>query len=266
LYGAEIWGGNAFSKTSRTNVEAVALRFYKGILGLPKGAASAAVMLELCRIKMQEEALLSAIRYWFKLQSMPDTRLVKQCLIRQTSMANRGLDCWALRVKEALGCLGLAYLWELNIEGDPRIHFELVHQRMRDISRAAQIEEAKNCTSLTGYVSRKVHTETGQEYDDIFPSCRRWLAICRLKLWRSLPVQIVNGITKCEMCDETVESFDRDGVWRHFLAGQCSKTRQYAMFSTQDSFEDMQDIAICHPEYFVDGNKQVFKLLGHKRH
>ena len=142
-YGSEIWGGSFFSEKTSKNLESVALRFYKSLLGIPKGSPSTGVLLELDRIKFREQIFINSVRFWLRISFLPQTRLVYKCLQKQIRMADQGRKCWALQVKNGLNCLGLSVFWTRGVNLGKKKVMSIVKQRVKDISRATLIEEAK---------------------------------------------------------------------------------------------------------------------------
>jgi hypothetical protein len=103
LYGSEIWG---VYPSSNTRLERPGLRFLKTILGLPQGAPSSAVRLEMATIKFREKALYRALSYWGRLTKLPPNHPDHQCLVYQYELVERGVQCWAYYIKDYLFRLG----------------------------------------------------------------------------------------------------------------------------------------------------------------
>ena len=262
LYGSEVWSGGLLSDRNNSLLESVALRFYKSMLGLPRGTPSDGVLLELSRIKVREQSIINMVRFWLRISALPESRLVKKCLKKQTVMANNGKQCWALQVKSALECLGFASLW--NREGILSIRrktmMSIIKQKVRDISRTTLFEHIKEKSSLVFYEKYKTGTAPGHDYDTFSPQDRRWLAIVRLNLKRSLPVETKDGAVKCQICEKTI-SREEEILWKHFFISGCKIVENESNFFPSEGYNDIVEMAIKNSTFFLEQNKVIIKKL-----
>ena len=108
LYGVEL---AAFSG-KWIEMERAARKFYKKLLGLPKGTAGVGVEALLGRCRMRDEAIIKALMFWFRLIRLPEGHLACKAWKMQRDWADRGLKCWGLGVKAELARIGQPGLWE----------------------------------------------------------------------------------------------------------------------------------------------------------
>ena len=259
MYGSEVWGGHLLSEKGASALESTALRFYKSLLGISKGAPSTGVLLELNRLKMKEQMIINIIRYWLRISSFPPSRLVSICLRKQKQMAEEGKQCWALQVKKALDCLGLSFFWDRTDNLNKKRAIAIIKERVKDISHVTLLEQAKEKPSLSVYVQYKSQVEPFQKYNFLKPEERRWLAIIRLNLKRSLPIIEQNGVLICQVCQSQIK--ETNEKWKHIFIQGCTITSS-STFSDQDSYNDVVKFAIENPKLFIEKNNFVIKRLS----
>ena len=172
------------------------------MLGLPKGTPSSAILLELSRLKIKKQIQINTIRFWLRLVALPQTRLARKCVDKQMKLANENKKCWGLQVKIALDNLGLSYLWRTATEThiNRKRMMVCIKQKVADSNRAELFEDIKSKSSLKRYEKFKSLMPPGQDYDDLTPHSRRSLAIVRLNLKRSLPIEKQDGNLVCKVC------------------------------------------------------------------
>lgn len=115
-YGSEIWG-----VCDLAAVEKVASRFYRIILRLPSNTSIDLARGELGRRSLKPMIYKRVMKYWLKLLNASPDSMIAQSYRRQFEMAEKGKDCWGLRLKKLLFALGFGYVWvEQEILNIPR--------------------------------------------------------------------------------------------------------------------------------------------------
>ena len=109
LYGSEIWGTVL---TQRNNpLFKFFNKFYKTILGVPGYSSTTGVHFELGRLPVNFNVDMIMFKYWFRLISLPSSRLVSHCyktLLEQTHFN----DEWIQRIKKIIQQSGQFYIWD----------------------------------------------------------------------------------------------------------------------------------------------------------
>lgn len=260
LHGSEIWGGSILGEKTNSNLESVALRFYKSILGVPKGTPSAGILLELDRLKMRDQTIINVIRFWLRISKLSQSRLVYKCLTKQISWANEGKQCWGMVVKRSLDCLGLSFAWSNSTELNKKSFMKLIKQKVKDHSREHCYSEVREKTSLSCYEEPKRSVEPAQQYDSLTPTQRRWLAIVRLNLKRSLPVEERDGELVCKICSAKISS---NLLWKHFFIQGCHTVKDGSVFKHFLGFKEISELAIKNKKSFLDKTEKIIKLLAY---
>ena len=219
LYGSELW--SVFPPKYKRNapqnmsiqfreLDKPLLRFSKLLLGLPRGAASSAVLLDLALNTMRSKAFCRVIKYWLKIQLYPDDHIMKHCLRYQESIIIDGAKPWLYFARDLLNRYGFGTLHN----HDPTNNAKLLRaftQRVRDINFSELREEATGLRSLQFYRSRKLEIKEPEHYTAFKFSDRRIVAHLRLNLKYSLPFD--HETDMCKMCEEVIDC----GYWEHFL-------------------------------------------------
>ena len=128
-YGAEIWG-----VTGGKEMELVANKFYKTVLGLRKNASVVFTQGELGRQTMESLIEIKIIKYWLKLIRCNNDRAVKKCYDYQKHLADRGNESWGSKVKGLLFSYGFGEVWMCQEVGDENAFLSRFKQRVSDIS------------------------------------------------------------------------------------------------------------------------------------
>ena len=78
-----------------------------------------------------------ALKYWLKLISSEENRLIRSAYDYQRRAANQNLPCWALDIKNLLNKIGLSYLWvnqdNINVNDHKGIE-RLLKKKLFDIN------------------------------------------------------------------------------------------------------------------------------------
>ena len=92
LYGSEIWGVCKPLKTNKNgdfdtqncssgikSVDKFVNKFYKSLLGVPTHTSTVGIHMELGRLPIKLNIIKAMLKFWFRLVTLPQNRLVSQC-------------------------------------------------------------------------------------------------------------------------------------------------------------------------------------------
>ena len=120
LYGCEVWGPQ-ISK-SNNNISKFVNKFYRILLGVPGYTSTMGVHVELGRFPIDINVHSSMLKYWTRLITLPESRLVSHCywsLYNNPDTAKS--DPWLNSIKNLIFSTGQYYIWnnqsELKIMG-----------------------------------------------------------------------------------------------------------------------------------------------------
>ena len=208
LYGSELW---AVYQHEGDDLDKPMLRFVKTILGLPRGAPTAGILMEMGLTRTHGRALCRAINYWLRILHLPAGHIMTLCLAEQLRMIDKGAKPWLYHIRRILRMYGFSVVWENGGPGNVRHFQSIFKERVLDIQYTSIMEEASNLPSLEIYYRYKNSMVTVEKYTQLRICVRRATAILRLNLKYSLPWNKVENT--CKMCDKVME----EGVWEHFL-------------------------------------------------
>jgi hypothetical protein len=106
-YGSELWGNGK----QHDIVERVHLKFLKLSLGVKSSTCTTALYGETGRFPIVLRQKVKLIKYWLRLQALPDTMIVKQVYTMLKNMDSNGYVNWSTNVKEVLSEYGLQDIW-----------------------------------------------------------------------------------------------------------------------------------------------------------
>ena len=200
-------------------VDAPGTFFYKKLLRLPASASNVGTHWYLSReavnISQEAEATLRALLFWFKLQTTDGDRLLKKCYVLQCAEMQRGISCWASKIKLTLESLGMQDDW-LNASGNIRSFQARCTEKLSRVEYDRLSDRAKLFPSLN--VLRVVKSLTGRGAPIICPSIQAnperhgWIIMTLLSCPGSL-VKRLEGVTSCALCGEPVSC-----IFSHILA------------------------------------------------
>jgi len=124
LYGSEIWG--CFDTSSRKLLRCdpcyritkafdnitqntVCMKFYKFILGLPRSADNNAILGELGQYPLYNDIVCRMLKYWVRLESLPDDHLLKEAYLCNLQLQEKGT--WGSSIRYILEELKLNEFW-----------------------------------------------------------------------------------------------------------------------------------------------------------
>ena len=96
-------------------------------------APNLAVNSELGRFSIRTFRLVRVIKYWLRLLSLPQHRIVYTCYKFQFGEAEKSRSCWAHGVKQLLFSLGMGEAWLNQGVGNVTVFVNLFKQRCQDI-------------------------------------------------------------------------------------------------------------------------------------
>ena len=106
LYASEVWGLVPYER-----MESVHLFACKKVLGVGKQAPNCLVYGETGRYPLYIEGQIRALKYWFRVLKMEDSRLPKLAYTRELN-ENKQSHNWVAGIKALLERSGFAYIWE----------------------------------------------------------------------------------------------------------------------------------------------------------
>ena len=89
---------------------------------LPLYAPNAFACSELGRYSLDVFKRIKAIKYWLRINSLPDYRLPKLCYKMQLGWLANDTDCWAFNIKQLLFRIGFGEVW-LTRGWDKKMYF-----------------------------------------------------------------------------------------------------------------------------------------------
>jgi hypothetical protein len=106
-YASEIWSSG--KKCDR--IERAQVRFLKLILGVKNSTCTIALYGEMGRFPIVLRHKVKLIKYWLRIQALPDSALVKQMYIMLKNLDDIGFKTWATNVKDVLCEYGFEHYW-----------------------------------------------------------------------------------------------------------------------------------------------------------
>ena len=210
LYGSEIWGHYA-----KSDMDLIERKFYRMILGLPRGCPGAALGIELgTPLSVYWKAQVRPVSYWIKLLKMEHGRLAKLAYQRQRELASEGTQCWATKLKDVLD---LCEHGDTYVNENPVLPQFLNEIKERITQQAADElwAEVHEKTSLIEYCELRLNRAPETHLLSLPHSERRLLLTARLNLPTLINLTTVSGerVRKCRLCDTTIEN----PYWKHIL-------------------------------------------------
>ena len=85
-------------------------KFYRTLLGVPNSCSTIGVHMELGRLPIKVDIFKSMIKFWFRLVTLPKSRLVSHCYWALLDKVNLQ-DDWICSIKNIIGSSGLCHFW-----------------------------------------------------------------------------------------------------------------------------------------------------------
>ena len=125
LYGSEIWGVK-----KHEDIENVHIRYCKVVLNLGKTTLNFSALGELGRHPLYVDYHCRAIKYWYKLLTMPEQRYNHKCYQLLYRLDASGRINWASEIRSLLCCLGFSGAWYSQTIGNFKLFIKEVRDRL----------------------------------------------------------------------------------------------------------------------------------------
>ena len=167
LYSAEIWG-----LTKYKTIESAHLFACKSFLQVPLKTPNAMVYGELGRYPLYVDSTIRAMKYWFKLRNLPQTRLPKQAYCMDYNRFSRKENQadnhnWAYCIKSTLDSFGFSDVWLNGGVGNEYVFLKILKQRMVDCYKQNWFSKLSNSDRFATYRSFKSLLQSEQYLYDI---------------------------------------------------------------------------------------------------
>ena len=151
LYGCEVWGPH-ISQTNNIITKFVN-KFYRILLGVPKHTSTAGVHAELGRFPIDINVHDFMLKYWFRLISLPSSRLVSHCYWSLYDQHNCS-DSWLESIKSIIYSSGQCFIWnnqkEIGASGQFNLkrHQAYLSQNLKDQASQHLFEKIQSESKL----------------------------------------------------------------------------------------------------------------------
>jgi len=93
-YSSEIW----CKVKPISDIEAIQLRYLKTVLGVRKQTPSLAIYAETGRFPLHIRQKFNCVKYWARLETMPQGNILRECLMIQKQLHSRGKPSWYSKI------------------------------------------------------------------------------------------------------------------------------------------------------------------------
>ena len=205
LFGNELWG-----TSSCKVIEQFHIKFCRYVLGVSVSSKSiphCAIRGELGRYSLLVNSLVNCVKYWLYILSLDENRFLRQSYEFQFKKAERGKDCWALRIKNILFTYGFGEIWIAQGVVNANIFIDIFKQRCKDIDVQNWRAALRKYSSLTFYnlIKRNFETENyllllDKPIQKILLTKAR-LGFLKLEYVRGIWFKIPHNERVCKICD-----------------------------------------------------------------
>ena len=158
LYGCEVWGSHV---PLRNNVIAkFTNKFYRTLLGVPSNCSTVGIHVELGRFPVDINIYKSMIKYWFRIVTLPNSRLVSHCYWSLLEINNLN-DPWINTIQKIINLSGQYYIWN-NQETLPVLDSKYIRKYISYIGQTLQ-------DLFVQYATEKINSETKLHF---FKNCK----------------------------------------------------------------------------------------------
>ena len=105
-YASEVWGMHDLP-----NVEQVHSSALKRFLNVSIHSSNTAIYGETGRFPLYINHKIRCLKYWFKLNEMPRSRIARQAYEMLENMSEKGIDTWASHIRNMLYTYGFGHVW-----------------------------------------------------------------------------------------------------------------------------------------------------------
>ena len=201
IYGCEVWGSE-----NTDIIEKLHLKFCKMILNVKNGTPNVMIYGELGRYPLYIEVYTRMIKYWAKINTSYDNKLVLK-MYRFCKFINEDIN-WCTKVKEILFMCGFYDIWNNDVPVNPDWISLSVNQKLKDLYLSEwrqTVDSSSKC-----YLYRIFKTEISFEnYLLLNWNLRKQL--CKLRtVNHKLPVEtgryrnIPRNQRFCTLCNENI--------------------------------------------------------------
>ena len=189
MYGIELIEDEMITK----KFEVIARKFYKAILGLPRGTCGPAVNILLGRNRLEAHGKIRGLKLWHKVMTGKDERLSKQTAMDHCK--------WVQEKESQLNLIGARNLTLRPEECDSQKFNNFVKRRIRDIDFQSLLGELNNFSS-TQYL-RQLNPALCIMPELIKTNNREIRRLIALVMTNSFEKAInrINGEKFCKLCD-----------------------------------------------------------------
>ena len=125
LYSSELWGNDIYDVIEKVHTFAG-----KRLLSVDMRTPNNMIYGETGRNPMYIQSTIRAVKYWFKIHRMQDTRFPKQAYEMQLLYEDE--RSWAMKMKETLFKYGFGHVWEYGGVGNEEMFLKQLSQRLKD--------------------------------------------------------------------------------------------------------------------------------------
>ena len=143
LYGSELFGFKVHDALS-----SLPNQFYRHLLRIPPGSASAGLYMCLDKPTINSLAIERAVGYWLKLLKMPEDRLPKIAYKYQCRLADLGKPSWVSDLRGIRDRTGFSIIWRNGGPVHSKPFLKMFKTRLRDIEFSQLRNQASELSSL----------------------------------------------------------------------------------------------------------------------
>ena len=220
-YGAEVWGHSPSALLNKPLA-----KFCRLVLGLPNGAPTAGVLLELGVVPTGVDCQMQVLRYWVRLMHMPPHRWARKAYEVQRRLANAGVTSWGLGLARMMREIDKEAIWHAGRVGNTKQFLEEARVRLIAISNEELNREIQLLDSLGLYRTHTVEPRSRIYFLIHERSVRRSIAAIRLNLSHIFPSDVYQHFPEfdtyiCNWCNADYAQ----GIWHH-LVTECQGLEQ----------------------------------------
>ena len=112
LYASEVWGMKDIIEVERVHLFAL-----KRFLNVSKHCSNAVIYGETKRYPLSISCKLRVLKFWLRIQKLPQTRIIKQAYEKLLYLDSQGKHNWATDIKQLLCTNGFGIVWLYHTVG-----------------------------------------------------------------------------------------------------------------------------------------------------
>ena len=158
LYGSEVWSvckpqkrtknGDFDTQNCSSNIKTLdkfVNKFYRTLLGIPNTSSTVGTHFELGRLPIKLNIFKAMLKYWFRLVTLPKSRLVSHCYWSLMGKTNFQ-DEWISSLKNIIQHSGYCHLWN-DQESISQINPKQIPQIITGITKSLENQFLQNATA-----------------------------------------------------------------------------------------------------------------------